>query len=152
TVLFPTKQSYDRWWGDYLRAEKEPDAWLYQGREFREAFDPREASFIEDIELTFSARLYEAHEALNLAELLEKVKDELLEYELDELSRFHDVDRNTIAILYVLHDQLSFIRTKVYTESSLGYMLIHKRDSLLFFYDSHGLSPALLDEKYSRVQ
>ena len=155
TVLFPGKSPFVRWWTNYLRAEKKPEtrlALLYQGREFREAFDPREADFIDDLQLTVSARLYEVAERVNLIELLEKVKDELLEYELDELSRFHDTRRNTVAMLYQLHDQIPFVQSKVYTESSLGYLLMHKRGNLLFFYDSHGLSPTLLDEHYSRVQ
>ena len=152
TVLLPDKSPFVRWWTNYLRAEKDPDAWLYQGREFREAFDPREADFVDDLQLTLSARLFEAAERVNLIELLEKVKDELLEYELDELNRFHDTRRNTVAMLYQLHDQISFVQGKVYTESSLGYLLMHKRGDLLFFYDSHGLSPAVLDEDYSRIQ
>lgn len=73
-MLLPDKAPFVRWWTNYLRAEKDPDAWLYQGREFREAFDPREADFVDDLQLTLSARLFEVAERVNLIELLEKVQ------------------------------------------------------------------------------
>ena len=64
TVLLPEGRPFERWWTNYLRAEKEPERWQYLAQEFREAFDPHEATFVDDVELALSARLFEVPSTL----------------------------------------------------------------------------------------
>ena len=48
--------------------------------------------------------------------------------------------------------QVPFVRERVYDETSLGYLLLHQDDDILFFLNSHGLSPELLDNRFVRFR
>lgn len=151
-VLLPVGRPFERWWDNYVLAEKEPEAWQYVNPEFRSSFDPHETSFHEDISFNYSARLFQVDNRLDLPKLLDDIVDELQEHQLDELSRIIDRPRHSAAIIYQLHVQVPFVRERVYDETSLGYLLLHQDDDILFFLNSHGLSPELLDNRFVRFR
>jgi hypothetical protein len=150
-VLAPTNSPITRWWNNYREAERDPQHWRYYENEFRESFDPKTASFAEDLEFAFSARLFSTPGPINTDLLLNEILEEAEEYELDVLSRFFDPERNSAGVIYDLYQQLPFVKTKIYSEKSLGYIVLHERDNVLFFRDSHGLSPAILEKRFVRV-
>jgi superfamily II DNA or RNA helicase len=151
TVLAAEGSPYQRWWENYLKAQDNPAQWWYANGEFRESFDPHEAALNEDLSFALSARIFEAPSTLDLSKLVHDVIEELQEHDFTELSSLHDDRHRTTVVMYQLEEQVSFIKNKTYVQSSLGYFVVHLEEDLVFYFDSHGLSPALLDERFSRV-
>jgi hypothetical protein len=151
TVLVPKGSVFKRWWNNYLAAQKDPSGWWYASGEFRKSFDPNEAAPDEDISFTLSARVFQVSSAPDVRQLVNELIDELQEHEFSELHRSHSDRHNTTVVLYSLEEQVTFIQHKTYVQGSLGYFVVHLEQDLLFYFDSHGLSPALLDERFLRV-
>jgi superfamily II DNA or RNA helicase len=151
-VVARRNTAISRWWENYRAAEQNPDQWRYQNDEFRRSFDPTSVDFGEDLEIAFSARLFSSDDDVDAGALLEEVMEELAAHEIDVYSKFHDAGKNVAAAIYELNRQVPFIKDKIYSQASIGYILIHERDGVVFFRDSHGLSPAVLDHKFTRMQ
>lgn len=151
TVLVAEGSAYQRWWENYLKAQDDPTRWWYANGEFRESFDPYEAALNEDLSFALSARIFEAPSRPDLPQLVRGLIDELQEHEFTELSRLEDDRHHTTVVMYRLEKQVPFIKDKTYIQSSLGYFVVHLDEHLVFHFDSHGLSPALFDDKFSRV-
>jgi superfamily II DNA or RNA helicase len=161
---------HSAFWKGYLKYEQrfEEDPKRYQARQlfeeqlalqpaveyfedaYRERFSLESKPLHTEFWYRLSVNAYVASNDFKVSGLVEAVGEEWAMEDLD-IVRVENPGPRTCVLIYVGYRNSPILAQKSMLEFSLGYMLIHRVGSYLFFYDSHDNFPEYLEKHARRI-
>lgn len=151
-------------WNNYLNYERQPcpraledfldelqAEYQYFEGNYQQTFKLDSPDAYKNLNYRLSANIYQVPATFSMSALITHLKEDWADLNRIHLNMTTTEAGSTAVCVYSSYGNSPVLREHVYLEFTLGYTIIRKVGSLVFFYDSQGATPEYLRKTGSRV-
>jgi len=162
-VLCHLEDEQDEYWRNYIEYERNPGSfsvaelvavaqqgYQYFEGNYRESFSFHDPNAYKHLAYRLSANVYSLRPTFSMQRFRDALMEEWHKVDRTDVCR-HDVDAYTTVCIYCSYENSPLLLRHAFFEFELGYTVTRVLGSLLFYYDSQGVTSEYLRNHTRRI-